>query len=228
VTEQAVVVGRMSTPRGELVLRQMGEHFEIISNGVFLMDTRDGRSERLLVQAALQEQPRPRNVLIAGLGVGFSVVTALSDVRVRQVTVVEIEQALVDWHATHLASFSGGLLRDARVRVVVADLADHLTEVGADYDVICLDVDNGPDWTVTESNRTLYGDAGTRALIGALRPGGVLSVWSASPAPGYEQRLRTVLDDVQAHSVPVRRGEPDVVYVGRRPDGPSGPSGPST
>jgi spermidine synthase len=217
VTAEAVVVDRVSTPRGELVLRRIGEHFEVISNGVFLMDTRDGRSERLLVSAALDAHPAPRQVLIGGLGVGFSVVAALADTRVERVTVVEIEQALIDWHAAHIASFSGGLLRDARVDVVVADLAHHLTRVPDSCDVLCLDVDNGPDWTVTPSNEALYDDAGTALAVRALRRDGVLSVWSAHPSPRYEQRLRARLDDVRVLEVPVARGEPDVVYIGHRP-----------
>ena len=103
------VVARVTTERGELVLRRVGDDFEVISNGTFLMDTRDGRSERLLVDAALQRHPAPREVLIGGLGVGFSVVAALADAPVDRVTVVEVEQAVVDWHDTHLADVSGGV-----------------------------------------------------------------------------------------------------------------------
>lgn len=211
------VVARVGTPRGELVLRKVADDYEIISNGTFLMDTRDGRSERLLADAALQRHGNPRDVLIGGLGVGFSLVAALGDERVQRLTVVEIEPALVEWHATHLRAFSRGLLDDPRVTVVVADLATHLARAPAAYDVVCLDVDNGPDWTVTPDNAALYDDAGTRHVVAAARPGGVVSVWSASAVPDYERRLREVLDDVTVLEVPVARGEPDVVYVGRRP-----------
>jgi spermidine synthase len=216
VRHDTVVVDRVVTPRGELVLRAVGEHFEVISNGVFLVDTRDGRSERLLVSAALQAQPRPREVLIGGLGVGFSAVAALADARVERVTVVEIEQTIVDWHATHLASFSAGLRLDGRVQLVVSDLIDHLAVTRDTYDVVSIDVDNGPSWTVTATNSALYDDAGTQLAIDALRTGGVLSVWSAHASPAYERRLRSHLDDVRSLAVPVARGEPDVVYVGRR------------
>jgi spermidine synthase len=219
MSDSPIVVARISTERGELVLRQEGNDFQVISNGTFLMDTRAGRSERLLVDAALERHSAPKNVLIGGLGIGFSLVAALADHRVAQVTVVEIEQALVDWHDTHLASFSGGLLHDARVAVVVADISTHLAAHPSSYDVVCLDVDNGPDWTVIETNRALYDDAGSRLVVGALRPRGVLSVWSANASAPYEQRLRTYLDELTVLTVPRDRGEPDVVYVGtRRPD----------
>ena len=150
MSDSPIVVARVATERGELVLRQVGNDYEVISNGTFLMDTRDGHSERLLVDAALQRHHAPHDVLIGGLGVGFSLVAALADHRVAQVTVVEVEQALVDWHDTHLASFSGGLLHDARVVVVVADISTHLAARASSYDVVCLDVDNGPDWTVID------------------------------------------------------------------------------
>jgi spermidine synthase len=216
MSDVATVVARVTTERGELVLRRVGDDFEVISNGTFLMDTRDGRSERLLVEAALQRHTAPSRVLIGGLGVGFSADAALADSRVEHVTVVEIEQSLVDWHDTHLAAFSAGLLHDSRMSIEVADISTHLAAHASTYDVVCLDIDNGPEWTVTETNRALYGDPGTRLVVGALRPGGVVSVWSASPSPIYEHRLREHLDHVVALEVPRPRGAPDIVYVGRR------------
>lgn len=217
--EAAVIVDRVATDRGELVLRRAGDAFEIVSNGTFLMDTRDGRSERLLVTAALDRCPAPARVLVAGLGVGFSLNAALSDSRVSGVTAVEIEPALLRWHATHLAAYSGDALGDPRVEVVVCDVLDHLRTTRARYDAICLDVDNGPDWTVTPSNRSLYDDAGTALLASRLAPGGVLSVWLAAPSAAYRRTVARRLQDVISLEVPVERGAPDVVLLGRRPFG---------
>jgi spermidine synthase len=206
------------TERGELVLRRVEEHFEVISNGVFLMDTRDGRSERLLVRAALDRHPLPRRLLIGGLGVGFSLVEAVGDPRLTSIDVVEIEPALLDWHDGALRAVSDGALHDPRVTVSVEDLRDHLAHAGPAYDLICVDVDNGPDWTVTEANAGLYGEAGLDRCLAALRTGGVLAVWSADAAPTYEALLRAHLDDVRVLTVEahVDRGGPDVVYLGRR------------
>jgi spermidine synthase len=139
-----VVLERVTTPRGELVLRRDGAHFEVISNGVFLMDTRNGSSERRLVSAALERHPAPVRVLIGGLGVGFSLLEALSDERVARIDVVEIEPAVVDWHRTHLARYSSGALDQSRVSLIPGDVTEHLRTTTARYDVICLDVDNGP------------------------------------------------------------------------------------
>lgn len=198
------------------MLRRAGEHFEVISNGVFLMDTRDGRSERLLVRAALEAAGDARSLLIGGLGVGFSLREAVGEKGLGRIDVVEIEDALVQWHQSYLAGLSGHAVSDPRVSVVVADLADHVAAHSATYDVICVDVDNGPTWTVTPANDALYGEDGTRRLLAALRPGGVLAVWSAMQVPAYEQMLRDVGCDVAVHQVEVARGEPDVVYVALR------------
>jgi spermidine synthase len=212
------VVDRTSTARGELILRRRGDTLEVVSNGVFLMDTSDGRSERLLVTAALDARgTEPARVLVGGLGVGFTLTAALGDPRVVSVTVVEIEQRLVDWHTTYLAHVTAGALGDPRVDVVVADLVAWLAESDERYDVVCVDIDNGPHWTVIDRNATLYDDAGTALLARHLTPGGVLAVWSAAAVPAYEDRLRRAFADVRAEQVTVARGEPDVVYVVREP-----------
>jgi spermidine synthase len=216
VTVSSGVIERVLTPRGELVLRRAQGGVQLISNGTFLMDSSDGRSERLLVEAPLRRHDSPHDVLIGGLGVGFSLVAALSDARVRHVTVAEIEPALVEWHATHLRPYSCGALDDPRVRILVGDLAVHLAMAASSYDVVCIDVDNGPDWTVTAANNALYEEAGTRLVVDALRPDGLVAVWSATASADYEEGLRRHLDDVAVLEVPVPRGGPDVVYVGRR------------
>ena len=204
------LVARVQTPRGELALRQDGDHFEVISNGVFLMDTRDGRSERLLVTAALAAHPNPRSLLIGGLGVGFSLEAAVADERLERITVVEIEPTLVSWYEDELG---GSARRDPRVSLVVGNIAQHTGR----YDVICLDVDNGPDWTVTDANAGLYDDAGTAACRDRLTENGVLAVWSAHPVADYEARLRTHFGSVALHTVDVPRGEPDAIYVASEP-----------
>lgn len=207
-----VTVERLATPRGELVLRRDGPHHEIVSNGTFLMDTRDGRSERALVRAAAGPGDR---VLVGGLGVGFSLAEALA-VGAAAVTVVEIEPAVVRWNREH---FGTAALDDPRVTVVVADLAGFLARPG-EWDAICLDVDNGPDWTVTPGNAGLYSAAGLERLDARLAAGGTLAVWSAGASPAFEARLRERYGQVRRIEVAVARGEPDVVWTARGPREP--------
>ncbi|MER7546784.1 spermidine synthase [Spirillospora sp. NPDC127506] len=229
---EPVVVDRAAGVGGELVLRRAGADYEIISNGVFLMDTRNGESERLLVRAAVQSLDGrgpagrspggPVRVLIGGLGVGFSLAEALALPPVAHVTVVEREPAVVGWHAAELRPWSGGALDDPRVTVRCADLLDVLADPAAGrFDALCLDIDNGPDWTVTPGNARLYAPAGLDLLTRRLAPRGVLAVWSAAAAPAFEALLRERFARVDVRPVPVPRGEPDVIYLasGPRPAG---------
>nr|WP_033221231.1 spermidine synthase [Kitasatospora phosalacinea] len=218
--DEAEVLDRRESASGEVVLRRRGEHCEVIVNGCFLMDTVDGRSERLLVRAALDglavvERP---SVLIGGLGVGFSLAHAAAEPRWARIAVVEREAAIIDWHRTGpLGAFSAGALDDPRVEVLHTDLVEYLAGTGERYDALCLDVDNGPDWTVGAENDRLYGPAGLANAAARLNPGGVLAVWSAQPSAAFERALREAgFTDVRTEEVAVERGVPDVVHLARR------------
>jgi spermidine synthase len=216
-----VVVDRREGPYGEVVLRRHGELLQIIANGCFLMDTSDGRSERLLVDAAagaLDGRSEP-DLLIGGLGVGFSLAHAAADPRWGRIAVVERERAIIDWHRSGpLAELSSKALADPRTEVVETDLVRYVNETSATYDALCLDIDNGPEWTVTEGNGSLYSRAGIAACARVLRPGGVLAVWSAQPSPDFAKTLRNAgFRRVRTEEIRVARGVPDVVHLGVRP-----------
>ncbi|MFI0481281.1 spermidine synthase [Actinomadura sp. 9N215] len=220
-TAEPAVVERAAGVGGELVLRRAGAHYEIISNGVFLMDTRNGESERLLVRAALDGHEGPARLLIGGLGVGFSLAEALALPDVAHVTVVEREPAVIAWHRTVLRPWSRDALDDPRVTVENTDLLDVLTAPppapDGRFDALCLDIDNGPDWTVTPGNARLYAPTGLDLLAARLTPRGTLAVWSANAAPAFEALLRSRFAHVRTRPVPVPRGEPDVIYLAREP-----------
>jgi len=209
--DRPVVIDRREGVNGELVLRRAGADHEVIANGTFLMDTRDGRSERALVRSAVAGV-RGARVLIGGLGVGFSLAEALR-AGVAEVLVVELEPAVVDWARTHLRPYGGAGLDDPRVTLIVADLGDAPATLAGPFDAVCLDVDNGPGWLVHERNRRLSTDAGIRRMHGLLRPGGRLAVWAAAADAEFEARLRDSFAAVRVVKIPVRRGPDDVVYV---------------
>ena len=210
------VIGRRGGQAGELVLRRDGPDFEIIANGVFLMDTRNGESERLLVRAAAEAMPTGGRLLVGGLGVGFSLRAALDHPLVGEVVVVEREAAVIEWNRGPLRHLHGDALADRRVRCVCADLASWLAGCGETFSAICLDVDNGPDWTVSDGNAGLYRDSGLDLLASRLVPGGVLAVWSAAASAAFTAALRAHLGRVEVLTVPVPRGEPDVVFLATR------------
>ncbi|MFD7319961.1 spermidine synthase [Streptomyces sp. NPDC059875] len=216
-----VTLDRREGPYGEVVLRRRDEHFEIIANGTFLMDTSDGRSERLLIDAAMDALGgrTAASVLIGGLGVGFSLVHAAADPRWGRIAVVEREQAIIDWHREGpLAAISGQALADPRNVILHTDLVEFVHNSPDTYDALCLDIDNGPDWTVTEGNQSLYSAEGLAACAARLNPGGILAVWSAQPSADFEASLRNAgFSGVRTEEIPVARGVPDVVHLGIRP-----------
>ena len=224
INGMAQMIERCEGPYGEVVLRRRGGCFEIIANGCFLMDSSDGRSERLLISAALDMlgQPHGASLLIAGLGIGFSLAEASADPRPGQICVVERERAVIDWHTKGiepLRRFAGGGHDDPRTRIVHDDLLHHLRTASEQYDVLCLDIDNGPGWTMTDDNRSVYEPAGLAVLERALTGRGVLSVWSSTRAPEFSNRLATLFARVVTMEVPVlpgRRGEPDLVILASR------------
>ncbi|MDV6013020.1 spermidine synthase [Haloechinothrix sp. LS1_15] len=206
---------------GEIALRSDGEHFEVIADGVFLMDTRNGDSERLLVTTAIDELAADRGpvtgglrVLIGGLGVGFSLRAALDHPAVTEVVVVEREPAVVKWNVRGpLRRVNDDALDDARVRVIQQDLLDWLPRARERFDAMCLDIDNGPLWTVSAGNAHLYSDDGVELAAARLREGGVVSVWGAEDDATFTARLQARFTEVRRLHVPARRGEPDVIWL---------------
>lgn len=205
------------TAMGELVLQRRGTHHEIVSNGMFIMSTADGRSERLLARAAIDRSPAGRSVLVGGLGVGYSVAEALEEPRVERVVVVEIQPAVIAWCRAELAWACRHALDDPRVEVVQADLGSWLASSQDRFHAICLDVDNGPDWTLAPGNAWLYGGHGLALLAARLDGRGVLAVWGASPSAPFQRSLRGRFHLVETLEVPVERGPPDVVWVASSP-----------
>jgi spermidine synthase len=211
--ERREVICRTQIDSGELQLQRRGKHFELISNGTFLMATHNGASERRLVQSTLNAAGGPRRVLIGGLGVGFSLGAALASTGVEQVTVVEISQEIIEWNRTHLAEFSSNGITDERTRVVNADLTQWLIKTDDCFDAICIDIDNGPTWTVRSENSWLYSLEGLCAVRDHLHDGGAAGFWSAASAPDFQARLAEQFKQVQVVRVPCDRGEPDHIYV---------------
>ncbi|HEX6576756.1 MAG TPA: hypothetical protein VF082_00200 [Jiangellaceae bacterium] len=214
---------------GELTLRRRLEAdagddavYELIVNGIFLMDTAETSSERLLAAAALDRLATPGRILLGGLGLGVTLAELLTDVRIGRVDVVEIEPLLVQWLHAGLVPGMDAVLADQRVHTTVADIRDVLRDVVTNsYDGVLLDVDNGPDFLVHGANAALYQTASMRDIARALAPGGVLAVWSAARSSAL---ATTMGEEVGIGEEVVRTVERDGrlmtyhLHLARRPD----------
>jgi spermidine synthase len=196
----------------ELQLYQSGDLYSIkIPGRGDLMNSRTHGSEKALAELACAKIARcakPR-VLIGGLGMGFTLAAALQTLgAAAEIVVAELVPEVVDWNRTLIGAPAGQPLADPRSSVYVGDVADLIRQTTAGFDAILLDVDNGPEALVRKENDWLYSGDGLRAARRALRPGGVLAVWSASPDRGFSARLRHAGFDVDEQIVrPHRAGK---------------------
>jgi spermidine synthase len=223
VTEY-VEVARAESERGEIVLRRRIEEraadaLELRVNGVFVMDTRETTSETELAAAALELVDTPRRVVVGGLGLGFTTQRVLADHRVEQVKVVELESALIGWMRDGTIPHGPGLLADKRLHVVDADIVQAVAEALSTYDLVLLDVDNGPGYLVHPSNEAIYQRDFLTAAQSIIDPGGALAIWSANPAPELAETMEQVFGNCTEHRYDVllqERPEEYLLYLSRR------------
>ena len=177
-----------------LFLYQGKDDFYIkVSGGHELMSTRKHGSEDALGSLPCKrlKNPGSARVLIGGLGMGFTLAAVLAEVgSAAKVTVAELIPEVVDWNRGPLGKRSGNPLDDPRTRVHIGDVAELLRQSHACFDVIALDVDNGPEGLTKRANDWLYSMQGIIAAQDALTPTGMLAYWSAGPAPAFHDRLR--------------------------------------
>lgn len=225
-------VVRACSERGEVVLlRRTGDGaLELRVNGVFAMDTAHTSTERLLATTTLDGPfrdaiPESARVLIGGLGLGFTLQEVLSDSRVAEAHVVEIEPAVVEWNRRGLIPDTAAALRDERVRISTGDIADVLTDAPPEsVDVLLLDVDNGPGYLVHEENAPVYRRDFLATCAEKLSDRGLVAVWSADEAPELAAAMREVFGDCQETAIPVVLGSTHTTYhlfLAQRPPSPA-------
>jgi spermidine synthase len=199
-------LGRARAPDGgELVLCRRGEEMVIRVGGKDLMSSRMHGSEEELARRACAGLAGAPRVLVGGLGLGYTLRAALDALPAGgSVTVAELVPAVVEWNRGPLAPLAGRPLDDPRVTVEIADVGAVIRRPGKRWDAILLDVDNGPVALTRRANQALYGATGVSVAKAALRPGGVLAVWSASPEASFASRLRRAGFDVTVDDVPAR------------------------
>ena len=189
---------------GELRLLRRGGEFAIRLGHNELMNSRLSGSEQALATFAcdkIKDVERPC-ILIGGLGMGFTLRAALSVLGPQaKIIVAELVPAVVAWARGPMAELFGDSLSDHRVDIRETDVGDLIRSYPSAYDAILLDVDNGPEGLTRQANDGLYDSSGLGAAYAALRPGGVLAVWSSGPNPAFAKRLRGAGFDVNEVNV---------------------------
>jgi spermidine synthase len=214
--------GRVPGGDDELRLMQRGSEYSIRLGQNELMNSRLGGSEEALATIVCGKLTlhRPPRILIGGLGMGFTLRAALGSIGAdASVIVAELVPSVVAWARGPLAPIFGDSLDDPRVCLREADVAELIRSGPSTFDAILLDVDNGPDGLTRESNDSLYGVAGLRAAYAALRPGGLLAVWSAEPDDTFMKSLRAAgfaAEEVKVRARRSRAGAKHVIWVGTR------------
>jgi spermidine synthase len=215
--------GTALVPGGDkLDLYSRGEDFMIVLDRNELMSTRMNGSEIALAEMTLDRLKgnAAPHVLIGGYGMGFTLRAALAMMGPKaKASVAELVPEIIEWARGPMAAVADGCLDDPRVRLIMGDVGEVISGANAQYDAILLDVDNGPDGLTRVGNDGLYTPAGLAAAKRALKPGGILAVWSAGDDAKFTKRMGQAGFKVEEVAVRARsngKGPRHVIWFGRK------------
>ncbi|HKY82457.1 MAG TPA: spermidine synthase [Sphingobium sp.] len=206
----------------DLKLYRRGGDFMIVLDRNELMSSRMSGSEKALATMTLErlKTPQDAHLLIGGYGMGFTLRAALALLgRNGRVTLAELVPQIIAWARGPMADLAAGCLDDPRLRLIEGDVAAAISSGHASYDAILLDVDNGPDGLTVPANDRLYSASGLAIAKAALKPGGILAIWSAAPDAAFTRRLRDAGFAVEEVAVKARdngKGPRHVIWFARK------------
>ena len=202
----------------ELRLMRRGEEFSMMLGQNELMNSRLSGSEEALATLTCKkiEAVKRPHLLVGGLGMGFTLRAALAVLgREARITVAELVPVVISWAHGPMAELFGNSLTDPRASIREADVVDVIKTSPSAFDAILLDVDNGPEALIRKANDALYDLNGLKAIRGALRPGGILAVWSSGPNIAFTKRLRAAdfdVNEVGVRATTKRSGAHHVIW----------------
>jgi spermidine synthase len=205
----------------ELRLYRRDTDFIIALGANELMSSRSsGSEEALALMTCDRLQTEAPHLLIGGYGMGFTLRAALARLGPQaRCTVVELVPEIIDWARGPMAGLTAGCLDDPRVDLVMRDVSRAIRGAERAYDAILLDVDNGPDGLTRPDNDEIYSTHGLVAAKNALRPGGVLAIWSAGPDEKFARRLKHAgfdVEDVMVRAGRGGKGARHIIWFARR------------
>jgi spermidine synthase len=207
----------------ELRLMRRGAEFSMMLGPNELMNSRLSGSEEALATLACRriEAVRRPHLLIGGLGMGFTLRAALAVLGSEaRIMVAELVPAVIAWARGPMAEVFGDSLDDPRASIRQADVVDVIRSHPSAFDAILLDVDNGPEGLIRKANDALYSLRGLKIILRALRPGGVLAVWSSGPNPSFTKRLGAAgfdVNEVGVRATTKRSGAHHVIWFAIKP-----------
>jgi spermidine synthase len=214
--DTALIPGTAGEDGDTLRLFQRGAEYSIMLGANELMNSRLSGSEEALATLSCDIIASCSSpcMLIGGLGMGFTLRAALESLGdTASIVVAELVPAVVEWAHGPMRDVHGDSLVDMRVTIEIGDVGEWILRHSNNFDAILLDVDNGPDGLTRTENDRLYGPTGLRAAWNALRPGGVLSVWSSAPDAAFAKRLDQAGFRVTEHVVKAHKGRSGARHV---------------
>jgi len=195
------LLARETKEESELCLWKIKEEdridYEIIMNGVFIMSTYNHLSSQLLVRKSIEkiQSKENINILIGGLGMGFSVKEACSFPHVSEMDVIEIEPLIIEWNRSYFADYNRHCLDDKRVHMSVDDFYDYGVKTKEKYNIIVMDIDNPPELLVQESNQRTYQPSFFAKIKGRLKTNGIFSIWSSDYDNDLMAKIKKVFEN---------------------------------
>ena len=219
------VIDRANVPGqdGDITLRKRGMEFSIRTSGTELMNSRLHGSEETMAELTVKRlsQKPGLKILIGGLGMGYTLAAALEHSKTdTHIMVSELIPAIVRWNRDYLGHLAGMPLNDPRVTIATEDVAKTANKKKSAWDAILLDVDNGPEGLTRKANDRLYSKAGLNSFSSALRPGGILSVWSCRPDEAFTRRLIQCGFNTRTEAVRARKsgkGSRHTIWLAEKP-----------
>ena len=216
------LIGTAEVPGGDaLRLYRRGDDFIIAIDRNELMSSRMSGSEEALATMTCDRlrSTKAASLLIGGYGMGFTLRAALATLGPdAKIAVAELVPGIIEWARGPMAELAAGCLDDPRVELILGDVSKAIGAATRRYDAILLDVDNGPDGLTREANEGLYSAAGLATAKAALRPGGILAIWSAAPDARFTRRLAAAGFQVEEVGVRARsngKGPRHVIWFAR-------------
>jgi spermidine synthase len=212
----------------ELRLMRRGAEFSMMLGQNELMNSRLSGSEEALATLACRtiEAVNAPHLLIGGLGMGFTLRAALAVLGTdARIVVAELVPAVIAWARGPMADIFGDSLDDPRASLREADVIEVIQSHASAFDAILLDVDNGPEGLIRKANDALYNLKGLKNIRRALRPGGVLAVWSSGPNAAFSKRLRDAgfdVNEVALRATAKRSGAHHVIWFATKSKGERG------